>query len=328
VAALARFALRKSVRLIALLVAVSVVSFLLLEISPVDPVLAYIGADERLIGPEQRELIARRWGLDQPPLTRYALWIEQALQGNLGTSRIYNAPVTQVIGERFAASLALMAAAWILSGVLGFALGVLAGATRDSIVDRGIRLYAYTLASTPTFWIGLLLLLVFAVELQVAPVCCAGPPGVLPDQISLGQRIHHLLLPALTLSVIGVANIALHTRAKLIGVLESDFAVFARAQGESRSGVVVQHGLRNIVFPALTLQFASLSELFGGSVLAETVFTYPGLGHATVEAGLRSDVPLLMGIVLFSAVFVFVGNTLADVVYGFIDPRVRLGAQA
>jgi peptide/nickel transport system permease protein len=130
------------------------------------------------------------------------------------------------------------------------------------------------------------------------------------------------------LSVIGVANIALHTRAKLIGVLESDFAVFARAQGESRSGVVVQHGLRNIVFPALTLQFASLSELFGGSVLAETVFTYPGLGHATVEAGLRSDVPLLMGIVLFSAVFVFVGNTLADVVYGFIDPRVRLGAQA
>jgi peptide/nickel transport system permease protein len=170
------------------------------------------------------------------------------------------------------------------------------------------------------------LIVVFAVQLKVAPVCCAAPPGLLPEQISVWQRLHHLLLPALALSIIGVANVALHTRAKLIEVLHSDYALFALAQGESRLGVVLQHGLRNVALPAITLQFASLSELFGGSVLAEQVFSYPGLGQATVEAGLRSDVPLLQGIVLFSAVFVFFGNTLADLSYRLIDPRVRLGA--
>ena len=126
------------------------------------------------------------------------------------------------------------------------------------------------------------------------------------------------------MSIIGIANIALHTRQKLIDVLQSDYALFARAQGETRIGIVRQHGLRNIALPALTLQFASLSELFGGSVLAEQVFAYPGLGEATVQAGLRGDVPLLLGIVLFSATFVFIGNTLADLSYRIVDPRIRL----
>lgn len=321
-----RFFAGKLLRLVILLVAVSVCSFTLLSLSPIDPVTAYVGADVMLIGPEQRELIARRWGLDQPPLTRYILWAQQALQGNLGISQIFNQPVVTVIADRFAASLALMGLAWTLSGLLGFLLGVAAGATEGSLLDRAIRLYAYTLASTPTFWIALLLIIVVAVELRIAPVCCAAPPGLLPEQISFWQRLHHLLLPALTLSIIGVANVALHTRTKLIDVLHSDYALFARAQGETKLGLVRHHGLRNVAMPAVTLQFASLSELFGGSVLAEAVFTYPGLGQATVEAGLRGDVPLLQGIVLFSAVFVFCGNTLADLAYRLIDPRVRLGA--
>jgi len=322
---LARFGLRKLARLATLLFAVSTVSFVLISLSPFDPIRAYVGADMLLIGPEQRELIARRWGLDQPPSTRYVLWLQQAVQGNLGTSMIFNQPVIDVISSRFVASLALMGLAWVISGALGFVLGVLAGATENSLFDRMLRLYAYTLASTPTFWIALVLIVVFAVELRLAPVCCAAPSGLLPEQITLGQRLQHLLLPALTLSVIGIANIALHTRTKLIEVLNSDFALFARAQGESRSGLILHHGVRNVAVPAITLQFASLSELFGGSVLAEQVFAYPGLGQATVEAALRSDIPLLLGIVLFSALFVFVGNTLADLAYRVIDPRVRLG---
>jgi peptide/nickel transport system permease protein len=183
----------------------------------------------------------------------------------------------------------------------------------------------YTLASTPTFWLALLLLIVFAVWLRAAPVCCASPLGVPLEEATFGQRIQHLILPAAALSIIGIANIALHTRQKLIDVLHTDYALFARAQGETNSGLIRQHGLRNIALPAITLQFASLSELFGGSVLAEQVFAYPGLGEATVQAGLRGDVPLLLGIVLFSAVFVFVGNTVADVAYHLIDPRIRIG---
>jgi peptide/nickel transport system permease protein len=159
----------------------------------------------------------------------------------------------------------------------------------------------------------------------VTPICCAAPPGVLAADVTLWQHLHHLLLPAITLSIIGIANIALHTRQKLIDVLNSDYVLFARAQGESLGGVVRHHGLRNIILPALTLQFASLSELFGGSVLVEQVFAYPGLGAATVQAALRSDVPLLVGIVFFSALFVYTGNTLADLAYPLVDPRIRLG---
>lgn len=322
-----RFLAIRAVKLVLLVLAVCLCSFLLISLSPIDPVEAYIGADMMLVGPEQQAQIAQRWGLDQPLITRFWQWFSQLLQGNLGISMVFNQPVTQAIATRFAASFNLLFLAWILSGLLGLLLGIWAGMTVGSWVDQGIRLYAYTLSSSPTFWVGLLLLILFSVSLGWTPICCASPPGVLPEEVSVWQRIHHLILPALTLSLIGVANIALHTRQKLIEILNSDFALFAFAQGETRASFIWHHGLRNIALPAITLQFASLSELFGGSVLAEQVFAYPGLGQATVEAALRSDVPLLVGIVLFSALFVYSGNTLADLSYQLIDPRIRLGGQ-
>jgi peptide/nickel transport system permease protein len=325
---IAQFVLRKLLRLILLLAAVAVFSFVLVSLSPIDPVDAYIGADVLQISPEQRNLIAERWGLNEPMTTRFFLWLKQFLQGNLGTSMIFNQPVTTVIANRFNASLQMMAAAWLLSGLFGLILGVLAGAKEGSLLDRAIRFYAYTLASSPTFWVALLLLIFFSVTLRVTPICCAAPPGVLLEDITIWQRIHHLLLPALTLSLIGVASITLHTRQKLIEVLNSDYALFARAQGETTWGLIRHHGLRNIALPAITLQFASLSELFGGSVLAEQVFAYPGLGQATVQSALRGDVPLLIGIVFFSAIFVYTGNTIADITYQIVDPRIRIGRTA
>lgn len=321
----ASFTLRTLIRLLLLLIAVSVFSFVLVSLSPVDPINAYVGAEMLQIGPEQRELITQRWGLDEPMLTRFFLWLQQLATGNLGMSMVFNQPVSVVIANRFQASLQMLAIAWLLSGVLGLILGIVAGAKAGSWIDRIIRFYAYVLASSPTFWVALLLLIIFAVTLRLAPICCAAPPGVLAQDVTLWQRLHHILLPALTLSIIGVANIALHTRQKLIEVLNSDYVLFARAQGESLVGIIYHHGLRNVILPAITLQFASLSELFGGSVLAEQVFAYPGLGKATVEAALRSDVPLLIGIVFFSAIFVYTGNAIADLTYQIVDPRIRLG---
>ena len=136
------------------------------------------------------------------------------------------------------------------------------------------------------------------------------------------------MLPAFALSIIGVAGIALHTREKMIDAMNSDYALFARALGETRGGVAWRHCLRNVALPALTLQLGSIGELFGGAVLAEQVFGYPGLGQATVQAGLRGDIPLLLGITLFSTVFVYAGNALADASYRFIDPRIRPDAPA
>ncbi|GIQ67807.1 ABC transporter permease [Xylanibacillus composti] len=317
------FALAKGVRLLLLLAAVSVISFGLMELSPIDPIQAYIGADMMRVGEAQREAIAAYWGLDRPPLERFGRWLGSLLQGDLGVSMIYRMPVAEVLAEKFVASMWLMGAAWLLSGLIGFGAGVLAAMKQGSWIDKAIQWYCYTLASTPPFWLAILLLLAFSVWLGWFPVGLGVPAGLLREQVSVWDRLHHMALPALTLSLVGISAIALHTRQKLIEVLESDYVLYARAQGERGWLLVRRHGLRNIALPAISLQFASFSELFGGAVLAEQVFAYPGLGHATVEAGLRGDVPLLLGIVLFSAVFVFCGNALADLLYRLVDPRTR-----
>lgn len=318
------FLLGRAFRFVTLMVGVAIGTFALMSASPVDPVEAYVGADTASVSPEQRDQIADRWGLDDPPIQRFIAWSTQVLQGNLGTSQIYNAPVTEVIGEKFLASLALMAAAWLFSGIIGFAAGVVAGARRGTWLDRAISWWAYTLASAPVFWVGLLLLYVFSVSLQWTPVCCAGPIGALPGEVSLLERLHHLVLPALTLSIVGVAPVILHTRQAVIEVLAADHVTFARSLGESPRGVIVHRVLRNAAGPALMLQFASLGELFGGSVLAEQVFNYPGLGQAITNAALRQDIPLLMGISLTMALFVFIGNFVGDVLHSKLDPRVEL----
>ena len=320
-----RFLLFKMIRIASLLVAICLLSFLLVKNSPIDPIQAYIGADMMNVSPEQRAQIAEYWGLDQPVSVQFLNWGSAVLQGDLGTSMIFRRPVLDVIGERFVNSIVLMLTAWVFSGVVGFTLGIVAAMKRNTWVDRFIQWYCYTLASTPTFWVGLLMVIVFAVWLGWFPVGLGVPAGVMAEDVTLIDRLQHLFLPAVTLSIVGVANVALHTRQKLIDVLASDYILFARARGERGFTLFWRHGLRNVALPAITLQFAAFSELFGGAVLAEQVFSYPGLGQATVEAGLRGDVPLLLGLVIFSTLFVFVGNLLADLIYQVVDPRTREG---
>ncbi|WP_281176588.1 ABC transporter permease [Shouchella shacheensis] len=317
------FILGKVLKMATLLFALSLISFWLLSHSPVDPVQAYIGADMMQVSPEQRERIAAYWGLDKSMPEQFWLWFTSVIKGDLGTSMIFRSPVSSVIAERFTASFALMAIAWLVSGFVGFSLGVVAAMKQRTWMDRVIKWYCLTLASTPTFWFGLLLLIVFSVWLGWFPVGLGVPAGTLAEDVTLFDRGWHLILPALTLSVVGVANVALHTRQKLVGVLESDFIHFAKARGEKGFSLFWRHGLRNVAMPAISLHFASLGGLFGGAVLAEQVFSYPGLGQATVQAGLQGDIPLLLGVVLFSAIFVFVGNLIADLLYHVIDPRMR-----
>jgi len=325
---IAYFLIGKSTKLILLLVAVSILSYTLMSFSPIDPVLSYIGADMTLVGPEQREVIADYWGLNDAKHEQFFRWATSILQGDLGTSLLYRAPVISVIAERFLSSLALMGLAWVLSGVVGFLLGILAAMKQGTWIDKLIKTYCYTLASTPAFWLGLLLLMFFSVWLGWLPVGLGSPAGILAEDVSLLERLKHLVLPVLTLSIIGVSNIALHTRQKLIDVLNSDYMRYAQAKGLKGFTLISRHALRNISLPAISLHFASFGEIFGGAVLAEQVFSYPGLGQAAVQAGLGGDVPLLLGIVLFSTVFVFIGNTLADLFYNVMDPRIRKGEEA
>lgn len=313
-------------RLVLVLFCVSVVSFGLIMLSPVDPVDAYLGPQMAQVSPEQRALIAERWGFDTPPAAQFGHWLRQLLSGDLGWSHVYNQPVSEVISQRFQRSIGLLGSAWLLSVLLGFALGVIAGAKEGSTLDRLISGYAYMTASTPTFWLAMLALILFSVFLGWTPTCCAGPTGMLSQDVSMLTRLHHLALPVTTLTLLGIATITLHTRARMVALMRSDIAIHAFAQGASRGDIAWRHGVRHASLPALTLACASLGELFGGSILIEQVFAYPGLGQATVAAGLRSDVPLLLGIALFTALFVSVGNLIADSLYQRVDPRIQWGA--
>lgn len=267
----------------------------------------------------------QRWGFDQSPAVQFGHWLRQLISGDLGWSHVYNQPVSEVIGQRFQRSIALLGSAWLLSALLGFSLGVVAGAKEGSKLDSIISTYAFITASTPAFWLAILAVLLFSVTLGWTPTCCAGPVGVLNQDVTLVTRLHHLLLPIVTLALLGIANITLHTRARMLELMRSEVATHAFAQGASRIDVAWRHGLRHASLPAVTLAFASLGELFGGSILIEQVFAYPGLGQATVAAGLRSDVPLLLGIALFTALFVSIGNMIADSLYAVIDPRIQPG---
>ncbi len=322
-----QFAGKKLLRMLLLLLGVSLAAFLLMAASPLDPLQTNVG--QAALGSMSQEQIAQLedyWGVNTPLPERYLGWLSAALRGDLGTSLLYRQPVLQIVAERLGNSLGLLLSAWVLSGALGLTLGVLAGAFRDRWPDRLIRGWCLLLSSTPAFWLALLLLMVFSVWLGWFPIGLSVPIGAAAEQVSFLERLRHAFLPALTLSVTGVSGIALHTREKMADVMESDYVLFARARGESLGGIVLRHGLRNVALPAITLQFASVSEIIGGSVLVEQVFSYPGLGQAAVTAGLGGDLPLLLGITVITAAVVFGGSLAADLLYGAVDPEIRRGA--
>lgn len=312
----------RCMRAVTLLFGLSILTFALIHLSPLDPINAYIGGDSSAT-PEQIEKFKQYWGVDKSPLEQYLAWAGALLQGDFGMSKLYRSPVIEIIQSRFLTSLALMGTAWIVSGVIGYMLGVIAAMKRGKLIDTLIKWYSYTLVSTPIFWMGLILLIVFAVWLKWFPVGLAVPAGVLENDVRFIDRVHHFVLPALTLSILGVANVAMHTREKMIDILNSEYIIFAMARGESRWQIFKNHGFRNSIIPAMSLQFAYFGELFGGSMLAEQVFAYPGLGSTLTTAGLKGDLPLLVGIILISSLFVFAGNLIADLLNKVVDPRMR-----
>ncbi len=321
---LAGWAGKNLIRAAVLLALVSAASFFLLSLSPIDPLQSNVGqAALGSMSPEQVEELREYWGVGVPMTKRFASWFSGLLKGDMGISLLYRRPVIEIVGERFLSSLWLMASAWVFAGVLGLLLGILAGTFRGRWPDRLITGYCMLTASTPAFWIGLLLLLVFAVQLRIFPIGLGVPIGMESAQVTFADRLSHAFMPALTLGLTGISSIALHTKAKMEEVMDSPYVLYAKARGESLFHIVRCHGLRNILLPAVTLQFASISEIFGGSVLVEQVFSYPGLGQAAIAAGLGSDVPLLLGITLISSLLVFGGNLAADLLYHVVDPRMR-----
>ena len=315
---------KKLLRLLLLLLAGAALAFFLTAASPIDPLQANLGqAALGSLSPEQLARLESYWGLDTPPLERFLAWFGSLLRGDLGLSLLYRQPVLQIIGEKLSYSLLALLIAWLLSGVLGFFLGLWAGLRQGGAADKLIKSYALLTAATPSFWLALLLLMLFSVWLGLLPIGLATPIGMEAAAVRFSDRLLHAILPALTLTLLSMANMILHTREKTIEVLGSEHVRYARSRGERGWPLLRRHVLRHSLLPALSLQCASISEIIGGSVLVEQVFSYPGLGQAAVTAALGSDVPLLLGITLVTTAIVFLGNLLADLLYSLIDPRIR-----
>lgn len=315
--------LKTLARMASLVLAVSFLAFWMVGASPINPARANVdNATYAALGPEKRAELAAYWGTDSPLWERFLAWLGHAIHGDFGLSLLFNRPVADVLAQRAGGTLVLLFLAWVCSAVIGFALGVAAGVRPGSHLDRAVRGYCFILAATPTFWVALLMLTVFAVTLGWFPVGFSVPVGVDASIVSWGERLYHLALPAITLSLVGVANIALHTREKAIDIMASDFMVFAQARGLSRGEALRRHGLRAMLLPAISLNFANIAEIFGGSVLVETVFSYPGLGQAAVSAGIGGDTALLVGIAVVSALLIAAGNLTADLLYRLVDPRL------
>ncbi len=320
------FLLKNFIRMAVLLFLVSVAAFFLMSISPIDPLKVNVGqAALGSMSQEQIEKLSQYWGTTLPPVRRYLSWAGDFLRGDMGVSLLYRQPVVKVIGVRLSNSLLMMGVSWLISGTVGFVLGILSGANRGKRLDKGILAYALVTASTPAFWLALIFLMIFGVWLKVLPIGLSVPIGIEAAEVTFKDRILHGILPVLTLSITGISSMILHTREKMLDVMESDYVLFAKARGERMGQIVLGHGVRNVLLPALTIQFASVSEIIGGSILVEQVFSYPGLGQAAVTAGLGGDVPLLLGITVITAAIVFAGNFTANLLYEIVDPRIRKG---
>lgn len=312
---------RRLVGSVFVLLIVVVGTFLLLEAAPGDAVDAYIvstGGDAGMI-----ELLRHRWGLDQSELTRLANYLWALLHLDLGQSVTFSRPIRDVILERLPNTLLLMVSATALSFGLGSAFGIYAGARPGSFRDRFLSIGSLALYAVPGFWLGLVLIVVFAVDLRWLPI--GGIETLASDKTGLDRAADiaiHLVLPVSALGFIYLALYLRMMRAGMAEVWRLDFVLAARARGLSRCRIVLAHVARNALLPLVTMLGLQSAQMLGGSVVIESVFSVPGLGRLAQEAVAARDTPLLLGIILTSAVLVIVINLAVDIAYAFLDPRV------
>jgi peptide/nickel transport system permease protein len=306
---------RRLVATIPVMGVVAIAVFALLHVTPGDP--AVIIAGDYATADDVARIRARL-GLDRPFLTQVGIWLRRVATGDLGVSIYSGLPVLTLIRQRTEATVGLTVLAMLISVGVGVPLGVLAAWKRGSWIDRLVMLVAVSGFSMPVFWLGFLLVYVFAVSLHWLPV-----QGYASLAQGLGPFLAHLALPAVTVSVIYMALIARMTRASMLGVLSEDYIRTAFAKGLPPRRVLLRHALRNASLPVVTIIGIGFALLIGGAVVTESVFALPGLGRLTVDAIIRRDYPVIQGVILVaSAVYVLV-NLVVDMLYVVLDPRIR-----
>jgi peptide/nickel transport system permease protein len=310
------FLARRLLLAVPTLLGVSIVIFGLLYIVPGDPLDSILPPDASR---EQRERVAHAMGFDQPVPLQYLAWLGRVAHGDLGTSLARNRPVAGMLLEAVGNTLVLAVAAGIIALALGLVLGTLAAARHGTWVDRLVRAVSVTGVSIPPYWVALLLIIVFAVQLHWLPA--SGMRSVTGDG-GLGDLLSHLILPAIAASMVALGLMARMVRASVLDILHQDFILTLRAKGMG-SGAVLQHTLKNAAPPIMTVAGIQIGHLLGGSVLVETVCGWPGVGQLIYQAISQRDVPVTQGGVLMVSLLFVLLNLTVDVLHGVVDPRIR-----
>lgn len=301
-----RYIIRRLLALFPILLGASILIFAVMRLVPGDPARQSLGPEAT---GDQVAILREKWRLDEPLPVQYIAWLGRSLQGDLGRSTVSRVPVTKELATRFPATLKLTLASMAVAVALGLFFGIISAVKYNSLIDRSSMVVAMIGICTPSFWLGLMLLLVFAVKFQWFPSSGAG-------------GISHLVLPAVTLGAAASAIIARVTRSSMIEVFAEDYVRTARAKGLKENAVIVRHALKNALIPIITILGLEFGGLLAGSVVTETVFAYPGIGQLLINSINNRDFPIVQGaLLLFSVQFVLI-NLLVDLLYARVDPRI------
>ena len=311
------FILRRLLSVIPILFGVSIVGFVLMKLIPGDPTLYLLGP---FATESSREILRENLGLNQPLPVQYVKWLGGYLQGDFGKSVTFNIPVKTILGERVFNSLILTAVAFAMAAVVGFVGGALAAVRPFSLFDRASTMVTLILASSPPYWLGLVLVLLFAIKFDVLPVSgmyTAGSPGGLAD------LARHVVLPAFTAALVPMAVIFRLTRSGMMDELAQQYVQAARARGLNEGSVVLRHAVRNILAPIVNISGLQIGVIFGTALFSEVVFSWPGVGLLVFSAIGARDVPVIQAVVLFTGLLFVIINLVADITQALLDPRAR-----
>ncbi|TMF01925.1 MAG: ABC transporter permease [Chloroflexi bacterium] len=327
---MSRYVVKRVLHTLLVLLGVSLMTFALIHMTPGDPVLVMLGTDAT---PSELDRLRHLLGLDQPLYVQYAQYLGRLLTGQMGDSIFQHQAVSKLIGDRFPATVELTLAAMSIAVVLGMLTGVISAVVPYSLFDVTAMLIALAGVAMPVFWLGMLAILLFSLQLGWLPSFGRGEPFVQAvqywfrtgDPSDVVDSLRHIVLPALTLGAFSAALISRLVRSALLEVLGQDYVRTARAKGLAQAPVIAQHALPNALIPVITVIGLQVGTLLGGAVLAETIFAWPGMGRLLIQAISQRDYPLVQGIVMVTALAVSIINVIVDLLYATINPRVRYG---
>lgn len=318
------FVLRRLIQTVVVIFLLSFVSYWMMGLMPGDPLDVACQANPHCT-PENLEQMKKNLGLDQPIHIRYLQWLGDLLRGDLGYSRTYRLPVTEILGPRLLNTLYLSGISLLLSLVIAIPLGVFTSLRQNSKLDYTLNMFAFAGISVPSFWLALMLIITFAVKLQWLPASgteTIGSEGTMTAVEVAFDRIRYLILPVTTLSLLTIASWVRYTRAKMLETMRHDYIRTARAKGLPENRVIYRHGLRNALIPVVTVVALGFSGLFSGAVITETVFAYQGAGKLIFDSIFANDYNMAMCSFIITSLCVMLMNLVADVLYAYLDPRI------